>query len=268
MKGNCLVQGKRGIGFLSSIVAYSLSLLPKPKSSAYFASLPPTRKQENRYPRSPCIQTSDASGTVTFIRRKKVIVKVSIVIKVLKFITRIALYISYLAIGALGVMTVIDVVRRTVFGMTMNGVTEFSQMFLIVSMTAMAYTLADGRFIVVNVLVDRFPKLLNLIIEVFMGVVSLVFFVVVGIQLFNQIAGAIQFGESYFMIKVPKWPMYVALGASFFACVPATIVYVYERIINFKDPGEKTVLDENPDLAILSITEDDLADAGGKTNGS
>ena len=188
----------------------------------------------------------------------------SIVIKVLKIITRVFLYISYVSIGALGIMTVVDVVRRSIFGATMNGVTEFSQMFLIVSMTSMAYAMVDGRFINVNVLVDRFPKKINLFIEVFMGVLSLAFFVIVGIMLFNQISGAIEFGESYFMIKVPKWPMYVILGASFLACVPATVVYVYERIVNFKDKSEKTAFDENPDLAILAFTEDDYVDAGGE----
>ena len=186
------------------------------------------------------------------------------VVKVLRIITRIFLYISYIAIAALGIMTVIDVVRRNFFGITMNGVTEFSQMFLIVSMTAMAYALVDGRFIVVNVLVDKFPKVINLAIEIFMGALSLVFFVLVGIELFRQISGAISFGEAYFMIKVPKWPMYVALGASFFACVPATFIYVYERIANFKDPKEKTVFDENPDLAILAFADSDHAGEGGK----
>ena len=203
-------------------------------------------------------------GWRTVIRKKEGDCIMSIVMKTLKFITRIFLYISYLAIGVLGIMTVVDVVRRSLFGITMNGVTEFSQMFLIVSMTAMAYALVDGRFIVVNVLVDRFPKALNLIIDIFMGVVSLVFFLVVGIQLFRQISAAISYGESYFMIKVPKWPMYVALGASFLACVPATIVYVYDRIVNFKDPKEKTVFDENPDLAILAFSGEDHSDAGGE----
>ena len=188
------------------------------------------------------------------------------VTKVLRVIARVFLYISYLAIAVLTVMTVVDVVRRALFGMTMNGVTEFSQMLLIVSMTAMAYALVDGRFIVVNVLVDKFPKKLNLSIDIFMGVISLAFFLIVGIQLFRQISGAIAFGEAYFMIKIPKWPMYVALGASFLACIPATIVYVYDRIINYKDPAEKTVFDENPDLAILAFGEDDKTEAGGHNN--
>jgi TRAP-type C4-dicarboxylate transport system permease small subunit len=121
----------------------------------------------------------------------------------------------------------------------------------------------DGRFIVVNILVDRFPKKLNLIIEVLMGVLSLAFFLLVGIQLFRQIEGAIAHGESYFMIGVPKWPMYAALGASFLACIPATIVYVDDRIVNFKDPKKKTVFDENPDLAILAFADEDHTETGG-----
>ena len=184
----------------------------------------------------------------------------SIVAKALRFITRIFLYISYLAIAVLAVMTVADVVRRFLFGLTMNGVTEYSQMLLIISMTAMAYALVEVRFIAVNVLVERFPKVVNLTIEVFMGLVSLAFFVLVGLQMIGQIDSSILFGESYFMIGVPKWPMYAALGASFLACTLATIVYVFERIINYKDRSEKTVFDDNPDLAILALTQEGIAD--------
>ena len=180
--------------------------------------------------------------------------------RALKVITRIFMYISYLAISVLAVMTVVDVVRRTVFGMTLAGVTEYSQMLLIVSMTAMAHALVEGRFINVGILVDRFPKAVNLFIEVFMGVVSFAFFVLVGTQLFRQIGFSRAHGESYFMIGVVKWPMFLALGASFFACALATIVFVYERIVNFKDPGEKTLFDDNPDLAILALSADDGED--------
>ena len=183
--------------------------------------------------------------------------------KVLKVITRIFLYISYVATSIMALMTVIDVVRRFIFGLTLNGVAEYSQMLLIIGMTAMAHSLVEGRFIAVGVLVDKFPKALNLTIEVFMAIVSMAFFMLVGIQLFNQIGMSIIFGEAYFMVNIPKWPLYASLGASFIACALATIVYLYERITNFKDPREKTVFDENPDLAILALSEDDTADTGG-----
>ena len=184
--------------------------------------------------------------------------------KALKIITRVFLYISYLSISVMAVMTVIDVVRRTIFGLTMNGAAEYSQMLLIVSMTAMAHALVEGRFISVSVLVDRFPKKINLFIEVLMGVLSFAFFLLVGIQLLRQIPHALKTGEAYFMLKKPKWPMYAALGASFLACVPAVIVYIYERIINFKSHKEKTVFDDNPDLAILAFSGDDNVSAGGE----
>ena len=187
----------------------------------------------------------------------------SIAAKVLKIITRIFLYISYLATSVLAVMTVVDVVRRFILGLTLNGVAEYSQMLLIVSMTAMAHALVEGRFIHVSVLVDRFPKKINLALEAVMGVLSFAFFILVGIQLFNQIAFSIQTGEAYFMVKVPRWPLYAALGASFLACSLGTIIYVYERFINYRDPKEKTVFDENPDLAILALSDTGKSDSGG-----
>ena len=187
----------------------------------------------------------------------------SIAAKVLRTITRIFLYISYLATAVLAVMTVVDVVRRFIFGLTLNGVAEYSQMLLIISMTAMAHALVEGRFINVSVLVDKFPKTLNLIVEVVMGTLSMTFFVLVGIQLFNQIPFSIQQSEAYFMVKIPRWPLYAALGASFIACALGTVAYIYERIINYKDPKEKTVFDENPDLAILAFSDAVDPDTGG-----
>ena len=187
----------------------------------------------------------------------------STVAKALKIITRIFLYISYLSISVMAVLTVVDVVRRFILGLTLNGVVEYSQMLLIVCMAAMAHALVEGRFIAVNVLVDRFPKTLNLAIELLMGIISFAFFILVGVQLFNQIGFSIQFKEAYFMVKLPKWPMFASLGASFLACALGTIVYVYERIANYKDPKEKTVFDDNPDLAILSLSENDGLETGG-----
>ena len=192
----------------------------------------------------------------------------SVAAKALKVVTRIFLYISYLVISVLAVLTVVDVVRRFILGLTLNGVAEYSQMLLIFCMTAMAHALVEGRFIAVNVLVDRFPKVINLALEVLMGVISFAFFILVGWQLFRQIGFSIQFGEAYFMVKIPKWPMYAALGASFIACALGTPVYIYERLKNYKDPKEKTIYDDNPDLAILSLSDDGDFSEGGVGNDS
>ena len=167
-----------------------------------------------------------------------------------KIVTRLLIYVSYVALVALLILTVIDVVRRFIFGLAITGVPEYSQMFLIISMTAMAHTLIEGKFIGVSTLVDMFPKWLNLAIEVFMGLCAMVFFTLVGVQLIRQVESSIVFKESYFMIGVPRWPMYAILGVSFLACTLASITYVLERIAKFKDPKQKNVLDD-PEIAFL-----------------
>ena len=176
-------------------------------------------------------------------------------LKILKWITRIFQYVSYASISVLTILTVVDVVRRFIFSRTLTGVTEWSQMLLIVSMTAMAHALVEGRFINVGVLVDRFPKKVNLAFEVFMGAVSFAFFFVVGYQLIGQIESSIRFREAYFMLGTPRWPFYGILGVAFLACALGTVVFVIERILNFKAPGDKDVFDENPDLAILAFSD-------------
>ena len=185
------------------------------------------------------------------------------VVKVIRKFTEYIQYISYASISLLALLTVVDVVRRFIFGVTMSAVPEYSQILLIISMTAMGYALVERRFIVVNEFVDKFPKWLNLAMEIFMGVVSCAFFGVVGYMLVIRIESSIRFREAYFMIGVPKWPFIGILGVSFLACALATVIYVYERVANYKAPEDRSFIDE-PELSILGLTEDDIKnDEGG-----
>ena len=185
-----------------------------------------------------------------------------IVIRVMKVIIHMTQFISYASITILMVLTVVDIVRRYVFSMAMNGVTEYSQMLLIISMTALAHALAEKRFVSVGEFVAKFPRWLDLTIEILMGVVSFAFFVIVAWMLFGQIDSSIMLKEAYFMIKVVKWPFYGVLGLAFSSCALAVIVYIYERVAEFfNSTGEKTFLDE-PELSILGLTEEDLKGKG------
>ncbi|MDR0874942.1 MAG: TRAP transporter small permease [Clostridiales Family XIII bacterium] len=178
----------------------------------------------------------------------------SVFVKTLKTIARALIYVSYAAIVVMAVMTVVDVIMRFVFSKPNSGVTEWSQILLIVAMTAMAHSLVEGRFISVGTLVDAFPKRANFAVEIIMGALSLIFFLVVGWQLIKMVGMSMSFHETYFVIKTPRWPMYAILGISFLSSALGTIVYVIERIQNYSPPGDKTVFDENPDLAILALS--------------
>ena len=184
--------------------------------------------------------------------------KMPLVIRVMKVFIHMTQFISYASITILMVLTVVDIVRRYVFSMAMNGVTEFSQMLLIISMTALAHALVEKRFVTVGEFVAKFPRWLDLTIELVMGVISFAFFVIVGWMLFGQIESSIRLKEAYFMIKVVKWPFYGVLGLAFASCALAVIVYIYERVVEFfNNAGEKSFIDE-PELSILGLTEEDL----------
>ena len=183
--------------------------------------------------------------------------------KVIKTISRILMYVTYAALLALLVITVYDVIMRYVFNNPSSGVTEWSQMFLIICMTCMAHALVEGRFISVGVFVDRFPQKVNAAFEIGMVAAAIVFFIVVGYQLIALSQVAIQMGETYFVIKTPKWPMYVVLGISFLACVLTSFVYVVERLKKLYAPKvEESILD-NPELTILLGLDKDGKEGGG-----
>jgi len=184
---------------------------------------------------------------------------VKTVVKVIRLVTKYIQYVSYVSISALALLTVVDVVRRFVFNRTLTGVTEYSQMLLIISMTAMAYALVERRFIIVGEFVEKFPRKLNFVNEIIMDVISFAFFLIVGIKLIGQIESSIRFKEAYFMVKVVRWPFYGILGIAFLACALAIIAYTYERIDLFlHPPGEKGLLDEAPELSIVAHMTDDF----------
>ena len=177
----------------------------------------------------------------------------SIFIKSMKWITRVCMYVCYAAMLALLAITVYDVIMRYVFNNPSSGVTEWSQMLLITGMLCMANACAEGRFIAVGVLVDRFPKKANAAVEIAMVAAAIVFFIIVGYQLILLSQLADQMNEAYFVIKTQKWPMYLILGISFLTCVFAAIIYVIERLkklFSAQAEVEEDILD-NPELAIL-----------------
>ncbi|MDR1571753.1 MAG: TRAP transporter small permease [Clostridiales Family XIII bacterium] len=185
-------------------------------------------------------------------------------LKTIRAVTTVLVYVCYAAVIVTTVMTVGDVIMRYIFNRPNSGVTEWSQMLLIVSMTAMAHALLEGRFISVGTLVDRFPRKANIAFEVIMGVVSFVFFVVVGWQLIKMVETSIAFKETYFVIKTPRWPMYAILGVSFLATGLATVSYVIGRLTKRPSTHEKNVFDDNPDLAILAFSDTEYeAEKGG-----
>lgn len=187
----------------------------------------------------------------------------AVVAKTIKWITRILIYACYAAVIVMAALTVYDVFMRYVFSKPNSGVTEWSQILLIICMTAMAHALVEGRVTAVGTFVDRFPKKANFAIEIIMGVISLAFFVVVGWQMLKMVGTSMTFREAYFVIKFPRWPMYLVLGISFLASGLATIAYVIDRITNYRDPKNKSVFDENPDLAILALEEEESKKSGG-----
>lgn len=183
-----------------------------------------------------------------------------IFLKISRGISRILLYIGYGALLGLLGLTVQDVFRRYIFQNPMMGSSEWSQMLLIISMCTMAFACIDGRFIAVGVIVDKFPKKINFAVEILMGAIAFIFFMIVGWQL---ILLALSSNELYFVLRTPRWPLYAILGIAFFGAALATIVYVIERIRNYTPPHEKTIFDENPDLAILALSDEENNAEGG-----
>ena len=180
----------------------------------------------------------------------------SVFLKILKIICLALLVFSCVIIAVLALFTAYNVFMRFVFGRPNSGVTEWSQMLLIISMACLGYTFLDGRAIRVGVLVDTFPRRLNIAFEIIVGVISFAFCVLVGWRLFERIELSMKFRETFFVTDIPRWPMMIALGASFFSGALGTVSFVINKVLDLKAPKEKDILLDNPELAILAYSEE------------
>ena len=191
-----------------------------------------------------------------------------VLLAALKWPPRALIFVSYAAILVLLCLTVWDVVNRYVFSKTTSGVTEVSQILLVISTAAIAHAIVEGRYIQVGVIVDRLPKVGNFVFEIVMAALAIFYFFIVGWQLLELTTLSVKLNEYYLVSKIPRWPMYLIMGISFLACILATVVYVIERIRNYKPPTEVDFFDENPDLAILALAEDHEGEAAEAKGGA
>ena len=76
-----------------------------------------------------------------------------------------------------------------------------------------------------------------------------------------RIEMAQKFKEAYFVIAFPKWPLYAALGTSFFSAALGTISFVITRIKAIMTPKEKDLILDNPELAILALSDEEHSPA-------
>ena len=180
----------------------------------------------------------------------------SVFLKVLRTVCLVFLIFSCITIIALAILTTYNVIMRFFLGKPNSGVVEWSQMILIASMACLGYTFLDGRAIRVGVLVDTFPDKLNIAFEIFTGIVSFAFCILVGWRLFARIEIAMRFKEAYYVVGVPRWPMFAALGASFFSAALGTVSFVITKVLDIKTPKGKDIIRDNPELAFLALEED------------
>ena len=175
----------------------------------------------------------------------------NVIIKALKWICHVCLIISCIAITVLMLFTVFNVIMRYIFGRPNSGVAEWSQILLIISMAGMGFAVADGRTTRVGLLVDRFPKVANIVFEIVTGVIGIAFYAITGWRLIVAIESSRRFREAYFFIGFPRWPAYLALGIAFLSAAVGSIVFIHKSVTSFKPVEAKTMLDENPELAGL-----------------
>ncbi|GAA2095606.1 MULTISPECIES: TRAP transporter small permease [Brevibacterium] len=133
--------------------------------------------------------------------------------------------IASLTIALIMLLTVADVVRRSLTGRSIPGTTEFSEVFLVAAaFLGLAYAMRTGAHVAVDLVIERMPARAGRIIFTAGMVLALAVLVWMMFQTGNAALRSISAGEyRYGLIQVPIWPakavIPLALAALILECV-------------------------------------------------
>jgi len=136
-------------------------------------------------------------------------------------LTAVAQRIAILAVTAILIMslsTILDIVMRTFFRVSIYGLNELLALLVAVAIsTALPYGLAKGSVLSVDIVTSRLPVRMRDWLELITPVLLAVFFVLAGIRIW-EMASVLQVTRQTTMITMtPKAPFFFIMAASFVA---------------------------------------------------
>jgi TRAP-type transport system small permease protein len=137
-----------------------------------------------------------------------------------KFIRLIADWFNWVAMfgfASMTIVTVIDVIGSKFFHWPFPGGFEITSLIAVVMLVfALPYTQAKKGHIEVELLVERFPKKVQLIIATFVCLFSTALFVVTTWQIFKKASTLLSDGNTTAVLYIPIFPFAFAADLCFF----------------------------------------------------
>lgn len=135
--------------------------------------------------------------------------------KVIDRICRALMWFSCLTTFAMMVITVADVFCRYVLDYALVGATEIIQMLVTCCIASFAAAILDNRHVKIDMVIERFPKKVQRIIDICMLLLCLLLCAVLSWRHVAQALYTKDMRATYSMLKLPMWPFIMLFALSF-----------------------------------------------------
>lgn len=134
--------------------------------------------------------------------------------------------IGLIGLLCLSLITVGAVFLRAVFGISILGIYDASELIVVVVVTACFPYASIGRgHVSVKVLGSKLGERPNALFNAFSALVSLIFFLFLSRQLWKYVLELIANNESTWIVHIPLFPWWVAGSILITFCIPLELVY-------------------------------------------
>jgi TRAP-type C4-dicarboxylate transport system permease small subunit len=151
--------------------------------------------------------------------------------KLIKFFSRMAAYVSSVTIGVMMMLTVTDVFMRYVFARPITGSTEITEFMMVVLILSVIPTALANRHIRVDVLTERLTPKGQAFFDAIMLIASSWLVVVMGWRAFKACFFMISNDVRSPTLDIPIYPFYLVVAAAFAILFIVMIALIVQRIV-------------------------------------
>jgi len=112
-------------------------------------------------------------------------------------------------------LTVADVFLRYTFDAPISGATEMTEVMMTGLLLAMAWAAFEGSHITVDIIMNRTPKRVQAVMEIFTFLICLGIFVIIAWQGYEGALYSFKYNRSSALLKIPDGPFYITLAVGF-----------------------------------------------------
>jgi TRAP-type C4-dicarboxylate transport system permease small subunit len=158
----------------------------------------------------------ELTKTNNFVKFRNSVVKVS----------RWFEWVGLTAMMVIVLAALIDVIGSKAFSWPLPGSTEIASMVQVIAISAgMAFSKIDGRHIIVDFLIAKFPRRLQAGLEIFSNILGLGLWIILGLMILQYGQGVMKSGTTTFLLKLPIYPF--AYWAAL-CCIPMCLAIILE----------------------------------------